>query len=69
MKGCDEEGGVVIKGVIAGDSEEEVLVNVLVLGAPDLFTTLVDNGVLVGMVGDSGDTRWDSEEVGEEFSF
>jgi hypothetical protein len=60
-KGCDEEGGVVVKGVVAGDGEEKVLLDVFVLRAPDFLTSFVDDGVLVQVVGNGGGTRWGSE--------
>jgi hypothetical protein len=69
MEGCDKEGGMVVKGVISGDGEEEVLVNVFILGAPDLLATFVDDSVLVRVVGDGSDTRRGSEEMREELGF
>jgi hypothetical protein len=54
MKGCDEEGRIVVEGVVARDGEKEVALYILVLGAPDFFTTLVDDGILVRVVGDGG---------------
>jgi hypothetical protein len=69
IEGYDEEGGMVVKGIVMGDGEEEVLVNIFVLGAPDLFTALVDNSILVGVVGDGSGTRRGSKEVREELGF
>jgi hypothetical protein len=68
-EGGDEEGRVVIKGIVPEDGEEEVFVDILILGTSDLLTTFVDDGVLVRVVGNGGGTGWGSEEVGEEFSF
>jgi hypothetical protein len=68
-EGRDEEGGIVVKGVVAGDGEEEVTLDVLVLGIPDFFSAFVDDGVLVWVVGDSGSARWSSKEMREEFGF
>jgi hypothetical protein len=56
-EGGDEEGGVVVEGVIAGDGKEEVLLNILVLGAPDFLALFVDDGVLVWVVGDGSGAR------------
>jgi hypothetical protein len=60
-KWCDEEGGVVVKGVVPGDGEQEIFLNIFVLWAPDLLTAFVDDSVLVGVVGDGGGTRWGDE--------
>jgi hypothetical protein len=68
-EGCDEEGGIIIKGIVVGDGEEEVSLNILVLGAPDFFTAFVDNSVLVRVVGDGSGTQQGSEEVREELGF
>jgi hypothetical protein len=69
MEGSDKEGGVVVKGIVAGDGKEEVLVNIFILGAPDLLTTFVDDSVLMRVVGDSSGAWWGSEEMGEELGF
>jgi hypothetical protein len=69
MERRDEEGGVVVEGVVVGNGEQEVLVDVLILQTPNFLTTFVDNGVLVWMVSDGGGTRWGSKEMWEEFSF
>jgi hypothetical protein len=68
-EGRNEEGGVVVEGIVPGDGEEEIFVNVFVLWAPDLLTVFIDDSVLMGVVGDSGGTRQGGEKVGEEFSF
>jgi hypothetical protein len=60
---------VVVKGVVVGDGEEEVTLNIFVLGTPDFLAAFVDNGVLVQVVSDGGSAGWGGEEVGEEFSF
>jgi hypothetical protein len=65
----DKEGGVVVKGVVSGDSKEEVALNIFILGTPDLFTTFVDDCVLMRVVSDGSGAGWGSEEVGEELSF
>jgi hypothetical protein len=69
MEGRDEEGGIVVKGIIAGDGEEEVALDVFVLGAPDFFSAFVDNGVLVRVISDSSSAGWGGEEMGEELGF
>jgi hypothetical protein len=68
-EGCDEEGGIVVEGVVAGDGEEEVTLNIFVLRAPDFLTSFVDDGVLVRVVGNSGGAGWGGEEMGEELGF
>jgi hypothetical protein len=57
MEGRDEEGGMVVEGVVPGDGEEEIFLDVFVLWTPDLLTTFVDDGILVWVVGDGGGTR------------
>jgi hypothetical protein len=56
-KGGDEEGGVVVESIILGDGEQEIFLDIFILRAPDFLTTFIDNGVLVGVVGDGGGTR------------
>jgi hypothetical protein len=68
-EGCDEKGRVVIESVVAGDGEEEVLLNVFILWAPDLLTAFIDDGVLMGVVSNGGGAGWSSEEMGEELGF
>jgi hypothetical protein len=69
MERCDKVGRMVIKDIVLGDGEEEVLLDVFFLWAPDLLTMLIDNGVLMGVVGDSSGVRQGGEEVGEEVGF
>jgi hypothetical protein len=69
MEGHDEEGGVVVESIVAGDGEEEITLNVFILGAPDFFATFVDNGVLVRVVGNSSGAGQGGEEMGEELGF
>jgi hypothetical protein len=57
----DEKGGVIVKGVVPGDGEEKILLDVFVLWAPDFLTSFVDDGVLVRVIGDGGGTRWGDE--------
>jgi hypothetical protein len=68
-EGRDEEGGVIVEGVVPGDGEQEIFLDIFVLRAPDLLTAFVDDGVLMGVVGDGGGTRRGGEEVREEFGF
>jgi hypothetical protein len=68
-KGGDKKGGVVVKGIVLGDGEEEVVLDVFVLGAPDFFTAFVDDGVLVQVVSDGSGIRQGSKEVREEVGF
>jgi hypothetical protein len=60
---------MVVEGVKAGDSEEEVTLDIFVLGTPDLFAPFINNGVLVWVVSDGGSTGWGGEEMGEELGF
>jgi hypothetical protein len=69
VEGCDEEGRVVVEGIVPGDGEEEILVNVFILRTPDFLTTFIDNGVLMWVVGDGGGTRWGGKEMREELDF
>jgi hypothetical protein len=68
-EGSDEEGGMVVEGVVAGDGEEEVTLDIFVLGTPDLLTAFVDNGILVRVVSNGGGTGRGDEEVREELGF
>jgi hypothetical protein len=68
-KRCDEESGVVVEGIVTGDGEQEVFLNILILRTPDLLTSFVDDGVLMWVVSNGGGARWGSEEVGEELGF
>jgi hypothetical protein len=69
MEWCDEEGEMVVEGVVVGDGEEEVFVDILLLWAPDFLTVFVDDSVLVGVVGNGSGAGQGSEEVREELSF
>jgi hypothetical protein len=60
-EGRNEEGRVVVKGVISGDGEEEVLLDIFILWAPDLLTAFVDDGVLVRVVSDGSGIGWGDE--------
>jgi hypothetical protein len=66
---CDEEGRVIVEGVVAGDGEEEVSLNIFILGAPDFLAAFVDDGILVWVVSDGGGAGRGGEEVREELSF
>jgi hypothetical protein len=68
-EGGDEVGGVVVEGVVLGDGEKEVTLDVLFLWALDLLITFIDDGVLMGVVGDSGGIRQGGKEMWEEFGF
>jgi hypothetical protein len=68
-EGHDEEGGIVIEGVIPGDGEEEDFLNVLFLGTPDLLTMFIDDGVLMWVVSDGGGTGQSNKKVREELGF
>jgi hypothetical protein len=68
-EGCDKVGRVVVESVVPGDSEKEVLLDIFLLGAPDLLTVFVDDGILMWVVGNGGGTRRGGEEMREEFSF
>jgi hypothetical protein len=68
-EGSDKEGGVVVKGIVAGDGEEEVVLNVFVLRTPDFLTSFVDDSILVRVVSDSSGTGQGDEEVREELGF
>jgi hypothetical protein len=69
MEQHDEVGGVIVKGIVPGNGEKEVLLDVFLLRAPDLLTAFVNDGVLMGVVSDGGGARWGGKEVGEELSF
>jgi hypothetical protein len=60
---------MVVEGIVLRDGEEEVLLDIFFLWAPDLLTMFIDDSVLMGVVGDGGGTRWGSKEVREELSF
>jgi hypothetical protein len=68
-KGHNKEGRVVVKSIVLGNGEQEILLDIFVLWIPDLLTAFIDDGVLVRVVGDGGGIRQGSEEMGEELSF
>jgi hypothetical protein len=68
-EGGDKEGRVIVEGVVPGDGEQEISLNIFVLRTPDLLTTFVDDGVLVGVVSDGGGTRQGDEEVRKKLGF
>jgi hypothetical protein len=57
MEGHDKVGGVVVKGIVPGDGEEKVTLDVFFLWAPDLLTVFIDDSVLMGVVGNGGGIR------------
>ena len=63
----DPKIGVVIKVGVAGDVIKEVFGKVLFLRDPELFSTFVDDRVLVQVVVSGGGAGWGNEEVGEGF--
>jgi hypothetical protein len=68
-EGRDKVGRVVVESVVPGDSEEEVLLDIFLLEAPDLLATFVDDGILMWVVGNGSGTRRGGEEMREEFGF
>ena len=62
----DKGKGMGVEVGDAGDVAEEVTVNELLLWNPEFFTTVVDNGVLVGVTIDDEGTSGSGEEVGED---
>src|SRR5260221_10308392 len=62
----DEMGGLVVKVLVTGDVFQEVPVSELVLGAPNLASSFVDDGVLVGVALLFQETRRRSKDVREE---
>ena len=63
----NKEVGVVVEVGVAGDVVEEVFVEVLFLRNPELFSTFVDDCVLVRVVVSGGGAGRDNEEVGKGF--
>ena len=66
-EGSDPEIGVVLKVVVAGDVVEEVFDEVLFLRDPELFSTFVDDRVLVRVIVSGGGAGRGDEEVGKGF--
>ena len=62
-----KEVGVVVEVVVAGDIVEEVFGKVLFLQYPELFSTFVDDCVLMQVVVSDGGAGRGSEEVGKGF--
>ena len=67
MEWSDPEIGVVLKVGVAGDVVEEVFGKVFFLRNPELFSTFVDNRVLVRVVVSGGGAGQGGEEVGKGF--
>ena len=63
-----EEGGVVVKVLVAGDEAEEVRAKEVVLRDPDLLTVLIKDVELVGMLVFNIGTGRRLKEVGEKRS-
>ena len=59
---------ILVKGVVLENVYQEVAFNVFILGGPNLFSTFVDNCVLVRVVVSSG-ARQGGEEMREELCF
>ena len=66
-EGSDKEVGVVVEVGVAGDVVEEVFGKVLFLWNPELFSTFVDDRVLVRVVVSGGGAGRGGEEVGKGF--
>ena len=66
-KGGNEEVGVVIEVSVVRDVVEEVFEEVLFLRDPELFSTFVDDRVLVRVVVSGGGAGRGNEEVGKGF--
>jgi len=64
LEGGDEEGRGVDEVGDAGDGREEVPIQELFLGRPDVDTVLVRDSVLMRMAPSFLSARWRSEEVG-----
>src|SRR5258707_15851791 len=62
----DELEGLVVEVLVMGDVPQEIPVSELVLGAPNLASSFVDDGVLVGVALLFQETRRRSKEVREE---
>ena len=58
---------MIVEVVVAGDVVEEVFEEILFLRDPELFSSFVNNCVLVRVVVSSGGARWGGEEVGKGF--
>ena len=63
----DPEVGVVVEVIVAGDVIEEVFDEVFFLWDPELFSTFVDDRVLVRVVVSGGGAGRSDEEVGKGF--
>jgi hypothetical protein len=69
MERGDEKGGVIVKGIVLRDGEQEILLDVFILWIPDLLATFINNGVLVRVVGNGSGARQGGKEMGEELGF
>ena len=67
LERSDEESGVIVKLIESGNEMEEVGVDKFFLGHPDLLTSFVDYGILVGMFVDDAGAERGSEEAREVF--
>ena len=66
-EGSDPEVGVVVEVGVVGDVVEEVFGEVLFLRNPELFSTFVDDRVLVRVVVSGGGAGRGDEEVSKGF--
>ena len=69
LKRGDEGDGVVVEVDDIREGAEEVLFDELLLRYPKIFTTIIDDGVLVGVMVDGEGTGGGMEEVGEKVSY
>ena len=65
----NKRDGVSLKVRDTGIETEEIMFDEFFLGNPKLFSTVINNGVLVGVLVDGEGTDRGVEEVGEEVSY
>jgi len=65
----DKRDGVIVKIVDAGKEAKEITCYKFLLGDPEFLTTVVDNGILMGMAVNGEGAGGGMKEIGEKVGY